>query len=104
MSDWIDIQKDPQHVAREREKARKLRKSRWWKEQVAAGVCHYCKKDFPADQLTMDHIVPVSRGGKSTRGNIVPCCKDCNSQKKYLTPVEMILRKLKNKNSDEQID
>ena len=39
----------------------------------------------------MDHIVPVARGGKSTRGNIVACCKECNNRKKYLTPAEMIM-------------
>ena len=36
----------------------------------------------------MDHVVPVVRGGKSTRNNVVPCCKECNSQKRYLLPVE----------------
>jgi 5-methylcytosine-specific restriction endonuclease McrA len=36
----------------------------------------------------MDHIVPLIRGGKSSRGNIVPACKTCNSQKKYLLPIE----------------
>jgi 5-methylcytosine-specific restriction endonuclease McrA len=28
------------------------------------------------------------RGGKSTRGNVVPACKECNNRKKYLLPVE----------------
>ena len=42
----------------------------------------------------MDHILPVARGGKSTRGNVVPCCKECNNNKKYLTPAEMILKEL----------
>ena len=42
----------------------------------------------------MDHIVPVVRGGKSTRGNVVPCCKECNSDKKYLTPAELIMKEL----------
>jgi len=36
----------------------------------------------------MDHVVPVVRGGKSSRGNLVPACKECNSRKKYLLPVE----------------
>jgi 5-methylcytosine-specific restriction endonuclease McrA len=36
----------------------------------------------------MDHIVPVSRGGKSTRGNVAPCCKECNTAKKQLLPME----------------
>ena len=89
--DWIDIQKDDVHVARERTKARELRNSSWWKQQLSTGICYYCKKKFKPEELTMDHIVPVVRGGKSTRGNVVVCCKECNNKKKYLTPVEMIL-------------
>lgn len=100
MSDWIDMQKDPQHAAREKEKARKLKKTRWWKAQVAAGICHYCGNRFPADQITMDHVVPLSRGGKSRRGNVVPCCRECNLEKKYLTPVDMILQQLRQEKSD----
>ena len=94
MEDWIDIQKDDAHVAREREKARELRKSAWWKEQLSRGVCHYCGGKFPPEELTMDHIVPVARGGRSVRGNVVPCCKKCNNEKKYMTPAEMIMKKL----------
>ena len=90
--DWIDIQKDDAHVARER--ARALRKSDWWRAQLARGICHYCGKKFPPEELTMDHIVPVVRGGKSVRGNVVPCCKTCNNEKKYLTPAEIIMKKL----------
>ncbi|MEK9628395.1 MAG: HNH endonuclease signature motif containing protein [Nitrospinota bacterium] len=76
----------------EKAKARKLRQSQWWKKKIEAGVCHYCGGIFPGDALTMDHIVPISRGGKSTRGNLVPACKKCNSNKKYYTPAEIILR------------
>ena len=36
----------------------------------------------------MDHIVPLIREGKSTRSNSVPACKECNSRKKYLLPIE----------------
>ena len=92
--DWIDIRKDDAHVARERAKARELRNSSWWKQKISTGICHYCGKKFPPEELTMDHIVPVVRGGKSTRGNVVPCCKQCNSDKKYLTPAELIMKKM----------
>ena len=94
MSDWIDIKKDPRHVARERAKAKELRKGEWWRQQLARGVCHYCGKRFAPEELTMDHIVPVVRGGTSTKGNCVPCCKACNNEKKYLTPAEQIMREL----------
>jgi len=36
----------------------------------------------------MDHVVPLSRGGLTSKGNVVPCCRTCNEQKKYLLPIE----------------
>lgn len=73
---------------REREKSRELRKSRWWQNRLAQGRCHYCGADFAPEALTMDHLVPISRGGKASRNNVVPACKECNSRKKYLLPIE----------------
>lgn len=100
MSDWIEMQKDPQHVRREKEKARQLRQTHWWRNKIAKGICHYCGEKFAPTELTMDHVVPISRGGKSTKGNIVACCKKCNSEKKYLTPVEMLFRQMKKNSAD----
>ncbi len=77
---------------KEKAKARKLRQSQWWKNKVAEGTCHYCGDRFDPADLTLDHIVPIARGGKSTRSNVVPSCKQCNSTKKYYTPAELILR------------
>lgn len=75
-------------IKRERAKARELRKTQWWKRRCAEGICYYCKREISPKDLTMDHIVPVVRGGKSTRGNVVPVCKECNGQKKYMVPLE----------------
>lgn len=75
-------------IKKEREKARELRKSRWWHTRIAQGVCHWCGNHFAPEDLTMDHIVPIFRGGKSSRNNVVPCCKECNNKKKYLLPME----------------
>ena len=77
---------------KEKAKGRKLRQSQWWKEKVAKGVCHYCAGVFAPENLTMDHIVPIARGGKSTKGNVVPSCKKCNTNKKYYTSAEIIMR------------
>ena len=96
MDDWIEINKDDAHVKRERQKARELRKTAFFQELFRRGICCYCNGKFPADQLTVDHIVPLSRGGRSTKGNMVVCCRKCNQEKKYLTPAEMILRELEN--------
>ena len=75
-------------LKRTRHKARELRDSQWWKRRLAKGVCHYCGRPTPPKELTMDHVVPVVRGGSTTRSNVVPCCKDCNSKKKYMLPIE----------------
>jgi len=77
-----------EEIAREKQKARQLRESQWWKNRRGEGVCYYCKRRFPARELTMDHIVPIIRGGKSVKSNVVPCCKPCNSKKQYLLPAE----------------
>ncbi|MBT8352816.1 MAG: HNH endonuclease [Deltaproteobacteria bacterium] len=79
---------DEADIKRQRHKARQLRESQWWKRCLAKGICHYCKSPIPPKELTMDHIVPVSRGGKSTKGNVVPACKECNNKKKQLLPME----------------
>ncbi|MBT0665578.1 HNH endonuclease [Geobacter pelophilus] len=82
------IEVTEQQIRREKDKARELRKSRWWQNIVAKGVCHWCGGSFPKEELTMDHVVPITRGGLSSRGNLVPACKECNSRKKYLLPME----------------
>ena len=79
---------DETEIRREKAKARELRASQWWKRKCAKGLCHYCGRQVPPGELTMDHIVPIARGGKSTRGNVVPCCKDCNTRKKDQLPME----------------
>lgn len=79
---------DPAALAREKSRSRVLRQSAWWKRRTSAGRCHYCDRHVGPDALTMDHVVPLGRGGRAVRGNVVPACKTCNSQKKYLLPVE----------------
>jgi 5-methylcytosine-specific restriction enzyme A len=75
-------------LKRERARARDLRESQWWKRRLAKGICHYCGREFPPRELTMDHIVPISRGGKTTKGNVAACCKQCNTAKKQLLAME----------------
>ena len=75
-------------IKREREKARALRKTRWWKQRLSRGTCYYCGHRFAPDELTMDHIIPIIRGGKSTKNNLAPACKDCNNKKKHMLPME----------------
>ncbi len=81
-----DLQEED--IRRERHKARELRTSQWWKRRCAKGACHYCGRATPANELTMDHVVPLARGGRTTKGNVVPACKRCNNHKKQLLPME----------------
>jgi 5-methylcytosine-specific restriction endonuclease McrA len=43
--------------------------------------CQYCGKKFPSSELSLDHVVPISRGGKSTWENVVCACLPCNVRK-----------------------
>ena len=72
----------------ERAKARELRKSRWWQQKTAPGRCYYCAKKVAFRDLSMDHLVPLARGGRSTKNNLVPACKECNNRKKSMMPLE----------------
>jgi len=77
-----------EELKKEKVKAQKLRKSPWWKRRCAEGVCYFCGGKIPPKDLTMEHLIPLIRGGKSSRGNVVPACKECNTKKKYLLPIE----------------
>jgi len=78
---------DEEHK-RQKALAREWRRSAWWKRRIGAGVCHYCRREVGSKALTMDHLIPLIRGGRSVRGNMVPACKDCNSKKQSLLPWE----------------
>ena len=86
--DFFISQVTEEDIKKERVKAQQLRRSQWWKRKRSEGVCYFCNRKVAPKELTIDHIVPVIRGGKSTKGNIVPACKDCNNKKKFLLPIE----------------
>jgi 5-methylcytosine-specific restriction endonuclease McrA len=50
--------------------------------------CQYCSAKCAIDQLTYDHVVPRSRGGRTSWDNIVSCCYACNANKANRTPAE----------------
>ena len=82
------VEVSEEQIRRERQKARELRASPWWKRKRAAGLCHHCGGRFEPKELTMDHLVPIIRGGKSIKGNLVPSCQRCNAERKYRLPFE----------------
>lgn len=63
------------------ERTRLLRK---WKRHGRR--CAYCGV---APVATIDHVVPLVRGGTNYEGNLTPACKSCNSRKRWLFVVEM---------------
>lgn len=55
-------------------------------------TCQYCSKAFHTSELTFDHVVPVSQGGRKDWENIVTCCVSCNRRKGGRTPDEARMR------------
>jgi 5-methylcytosine-specific restriction endonuclease McrA len=58
-------------------------------------TCQYCRKKYDRSELTLDHVIPRSRGGTSTWHNIVLACIKCNMRKgdRLLTEINMKLMK-----------
>jgi 5-methylcytosine-specific restriction endonuclease McrA len=54
--------------------------------------CQYCGKRFPTAELSLDHVLPRSRGGQTTWENIVCACVGCNVKKGGRTPAEAGMR------------
>ena len=54
--------------------------------------CQYCGRRYPTSELSLDHVVPRSRGGASTWGNLVCCCVACNTRKGGRLPEEAGMR------------
>lgn len=65
--------------------------------------CQYCGRRFPTTELSLDHVVPRSIGGKTTWGNVVCCCVACNVRKGGRTPdrsgMKLIVKPIKPRRS-----
>lgn len=48
--------------------------------------CQYCGQRLPSSELTLDHVIPASQGGRKDWENIVTCCVECNRRKGGKTP------------------
>ena len=54
--------------------------------------CQYCGRKYPTSELSLDHVVPRSMGGKSTWTNVVCACLECNVKKGGRTPEQAGMR------------
>ena len=68
------------------------RKNIVWRDN---NQCQYCANYFPSDKLTMDHVLPKSRGGQNTWENLVAACTKCNQKKGSRTTKESGMHPLK---------
>ncbi|MBN1994363.1 MAG: HNH endonuclease [Anaerolineae bacterium] len=57
-------------------------------------TCQYCGATPPRKNLTVDHVVARSRGGKTTWENVVTACEKCNGRKGSRTPDEANMKLL----------
>jgi 5-methylcytosine-specific restriction endonuclease McrA len=58
-------------------------------------TCQYCGTTLTTSELTLDHVIPRSQGGKSTWENLVACCYPCNNSKGDRTPEQAQLKLLR---------
>jgi 5-methylcytosine-specific restriction endonuclease McrA len=58
-------------------------------------TCQYCQKIMNSGELTLDHVIPRSRGGDTTWENLVASCNPCNNRKGNRTPDEAGMKLLR---------
>jgi len=91
------MNEEDRFIKKEKAIARNLRKSSWWHRKIAHDTsCYYCYCFLNKEEVTMDHIVPLSSGGRSVKSNLAICCKTCNNRKRYMSPVDWILHQKQN--------
>lgn len=93
----LRYQVDPQFHRREQSRLRATKRARRHQIRAAAGdltpalhrellaeahTCRYCGIALTQENWSLDHVVPLSKGGAHDRTNVVPSCRSCNSSKK----------------------
>ena len=69
-------------------KGRFIRKMR---NMDGVNKCEYCHLPLTSTTRTIDHLLPLSRGGVNAQTNLVLCCKTCNNAKADLTLAEFVV-------------
>ena len=68
------------------------RKNIYWRDKY---TCQYCAGQFKHKDLSLDHVIPKSRGGDRGWLNLVACCHCCNQKKGNKTPLEASMQLIK---------
>ena len=69
-----------------------VREKAFFRRQIAkrdGARCHYCKREAKPADLTLDHVIPLSRGGQDRLDNLVLACFPCNIRKGHAMPTEI---------------
>jgi 5-methylcytosine-specific restriction endonuclease McrA len=77
---------------RQRRKIRFTRRNLFERDRY---TCQYCGKKLPSGELTLDHVIPRCRGGRSTWENLAVACVKCNSRKSNRLPQEAEMKILR---------
>jgi hypothetical protein len=62
-----------------------------WAMICGQQTCHYCEGPFGKEGPLLEHITPLSRGGGTTKANVIPACRSCNSRKSNRTEGELLM-------------
>ena len=80
------------YIQKKRVSMSPTRKNIYWRDKY---VCQYCSGEFKYKQLSLDHVIPKSRGGGRGWLNLVACCHGCNQKKGNRTPSEASMELIK---------
>ena len=62
MDNWVEIKKDPVHISREKQKARKLRNSIWWKQEISKGTMILLQKKICSCRFNDQSYYSIGQG------------------------------------------
>lgn len=68
----------------------RLKRHRTRTYDMQKGRCHYCKRKFGRPEWTIDHVIPISKGGTDRPENLVGACQACNWKKSSMLPKEFL--------------
>ncbi len=91
----IALARSPRGLARHRRRVLAQHNKRHVKRETFRDCgrrCVYCGTSLGLDNATLDHVLPLSRGGDHAPGNLVSACMACNQLKGSLLPLEFFVR------------